>query len=447
MRQLHVVGVSDDGEELLLGPSEGKTSHRVPLDDRLRAAIRGQLSTGRGERAESALTPKEMQARMREGATPEEVAKAAGVPVARVLPYAAPVIAERERIVDQARAAVLHRHRGPNGQRPLGEVVDAHLADTAGFKPESVEWTARRRRDGAWEVLLSYAARGGRRAAAWLWRPLERDLTSLDVSATRLATEESGTGKRRASRTTATRAPAQKKSTAKKSTAKKKGAAKPAAKPAAKKKSAAKPAAKPAAKVATKPTPKKAASKKTAAKKATAKKATPKRTPAAKAAIKKVAARKEVARKVAVRKTTTRKTPTRAAAKQAPPRPVLVPEPQVAVAAMQEPPVATKPKPVTRKRAARKAAPVVGRPTVVPDPVLEAGEPPAIVVIRPQAESPSVKPAPAPAEAAPEETAPAQPKRKAGQRVPLPSWSDVLLGVAPAHRDNDNEHEPESAAR
>ena len=66
MRQLHVLGVSDDGQALLLGPSAGKASHRLPLDEKLRAAVRGQLSAVGVDRAESALTPKEMQARMRE---------------------------------------------------------------------------------------------------------------------------------------------------------------------------------------------------------------------------------------------------------------------------------------------------------------------------------------------------------------------------------------------
>lgn len=523
MRQLHVLGVSDDGETLLLGPSAGKPSHRLPLDDKLRAAVRGQLNPRRSDRAESALSPKEMQARMREGATPEDVAKAAGVPVARVLPYAAPVIAERERIVDQARAAVLHRSRGPNGQRPLGDVVDAHLADTAGFKPESVEWTARRRRDGAWEVHLAYAARGGRRTAGWLWRPLERDLTALDVSATRLAAEE-GTGskrrtpKRAASAAKTRTAPARKKSTATRAAGSKSGASKspasarPAAKKAAAKKAtttkaasrttaakatrstsakttkaaaakttraatsakaaSAKAAATKAAKTASAKATRPAATKSTAATRPAATKAaaatrrtkaaaapkaarpmaapvtpvTPaaeaptrggRRTAAAKAAITKVARRKEAVR--------------RSVAAEAPVRPVLVPEPEpeltpaapvvAAVATHQEP--APKPvrKPAARKRTAKeRPTPVFSGPTVVPDPVLETGEPPSVVVIRPQAESPSVQPAPAPEEAAP---AAAAAKRKAGQRVPIPSWSDVLLGVAPAHRnrgDDDDEH-------
>lgn len=354
MRQLQVVGISDDGEALLLGQGAGKPSHRLRLDDKLRAAVRGQLGAAEGaRRTESALTPKEMQARLREGASSEEVAKEAGIPVTRVLPYAAPVLAERERIVEQARAAVLHRSRGPNGERPLGEVVDAHLSDAAGFKPESVEWTARRRRDGAWVVLLAYAARGGRRTASWLWRPVERDLTSLDASATRLAVEETAATRR-----------------------------KPASRPA-------RPAAKRAKKSVRKSAKAKAVTKKAVAKKAVSKRAVAK-APARKAPARKPA-RKAVVKKAVVRPV--KKSPT---------------------------------------RAARSAMPT--RPTVVPDPVLEPRvetPPPIIVIPRPEPE----------AEPVPQEQPQPIVARRPGQRVPLPSWSDVLLGVAPP------EPTPDSGAR
>jgi hypothetical protein len=341
------------------------------------------------ERAESALTPKEMQARMREGATPEEVAREAQVPVARVLPYAAPVIAERERIVEQARAAYVHRSRGPDGQRPLGDVVDGHLGDTAGLKAESVEWTARRRRDGAWVVLLSYAARGGRRTASWLWRPTERDLTTLDSTATRLAAEEPGASRRKpaARRSAATRP------------------AKRAAGSRATKKAARRPAVKKAARSAPKPKP--------AAKKATAKRATPK--PATRrSATNKTTATRAVVKKAAVKKAATKK----AAVRKPPANRAPVKKVTVRKAVTRKP----------RKQVEAEATPI--RPTVVPDPVVTE-TPTPVIVIRPQAEpepephaEPHVEPAPAAV-------------RRGGQRVPLPSWSDVLLGVAPPEVSRD----------
>jgi hypothetical protein len=258
VRQLRVLGVSDDGASLLLGTADnGRATHQVPLDDRLRAAVRGQLAASTGDRVESALSPKEIQARLRAGDSPEAIAKAAGVPVARVLPYAAPVEAERQRIIDEARAVPVSPPRGPKASRPLGDAVDARLAEVAGLKPESIEWSARRRPDGAWVVSLSYAARGGRRSAAWLWHPAERELTAEDLSASRLAADDSSAkrtarrAERKPARRAAASAPAGKRATAKRAakpaSTTKAAASKPAPKPKPKPKRAAVKAARPAA--------------------------------------------------------------------------------------------------------------------------------------------------------------------------------------------------------
>jgi len=197
VRELHVVGVSDDGTSLLLGSSEdGKVSHRIPIDDRLRSAVRGHLPVA--DRVESALPPREIQARLRAGDTPEAVAKAAGVPVARVLPYAAPVEAERQRIVGEARGASVRRPRGPASTTPMGELVDARLQDVSGLKEDTVEWSAARQADGDWLVSLRYAARGGRRSASWLWHPVQRELTAADLAASRLSSDDRAVARRSA---------------------------------------------------------------------------------------------------------------------------------------------------------------------------------------------------------------------------------------------------------
>jgi hypothetical protein len=211
VRQLEVVAVSDDGTYVLLAGAEDavRATHAVRIDSRLQAAIRGELDDS--ERRESELPPKEIQARLRAGESAEQVAKAAKVPVARVLRYAGPVISERERIVDQVRVAVLQRARGPELSMPLGEVVEKRLAATAGLRPETVDWTARRREDGAWIVDLSYVAKGGSRTASWLWQPAERELSSLNALATRIGAEDSPARparKRAAAKPATKRAPA-----------------------------------------------------------------------------------------------------------------------------------------------------------------------------------------------------------------------------------------------
>jgi hypothetical protein len=387
VRELHVLGVSEDGATLLLGTSKNATkpTHRIPLDDRLRTAARGQMAAFGSDRAESGLTPKEMQARLREGASVEEVAKAAGVPVARVLPYFVPVEAERTRIVDEARAAHMHRHRGPAASRPLGQAVDTRLQEVAGLKPESVTWTARRRRDGAWVVGVSYSARG-RRKAEWLWQPAGREVTPLDAAAGRLG----GDG---------VAAPAKRKA----------AAAKPAK--AAKAAKAAKPAKAAAgrrpAKKAAKPGSKKAA---TAAKSGTARKAATRTTPKA-APVRKTAVKAAPARKAAVKAAPARKA---AAVRRATTKPVRAPK---AVTPRRPRPVPT---PASEVEEGPFFAPAVIKLPVAPvaAPVEEPVEETAAPVEQPEQ-----------GQEQEQEAAPGATGRRKGQRVPLPSWSDVLLGV------------------
>lgn len=198
MRQLEVVAVSDDGNHVLLAGSEdaARATHQLRIDNRLVAAINGELDVD-AEHRESELSPKEIQARLRAGDTVEQVAKAARIPVSRIMIYATPVISERARIVDQARAARVRRPRGPESTASLGTVAAKRLAEIAGLRPDSVEWSAKRREDGAWLIGLSYSARGGSRTALWLWRPAGRELTAVNALGTRLGVQEPPAAPRR----------------------------------------------------------------------------------------------------------------------------------------------------------------------------------------------------------------------------------------------------------
>ena len=271
MRQLRVVGVTSDGKHLRLAPSaKGEATHRVAIDDTLRAAIRGDLAPPGGP-VESALSPREIQARLRAGESPEALAKAAGVPVTRIERYSGPVESERARVVEQARAVRMSRARSGLSAVPLGLAVDAALATTSGVQLETIDWTARRRLDGSWVVVLRWTARGRQLGAEWQWQPQTKALTPLGTMAARLGHVDAATLHE--------------------------------VRPAAKRTTAAKKAA-----AAQKATAKKATTKKATTKKATpAKKTAPaKKTMSAKRAAKKAATEKAVARKAAPRRTAPR---------------------------------------------------------------------------------------------------------------------------------------------
>ncbi len=132
-------------------------------------------------RPESALTPREIQARLRAGETAEEVAEAAGIPVARVARYEAPIAAERVRIVDEVRRATAPGPHRVSPGRQLGAVVDDRLADD-GLDPVLAQWLARRRPDGTWLVTVDLADHH----AEWTWDSAARRVRAHDGGAQRL---------------------------------------------------------------------------------------------------------------------------------------------------------------------------------------------------------------------------------------------------------------------
>jgi hypothetical protein len=178
VRELHVVALSEDGRHLVLGPSKGaaKGSHRVRLDARLLAAVRGELDA----QHDHDLSPKEIQARLRAGETAEQIAASAGMALTRVERFAGPVAGEMARVVDQARDAYVVRGRLGRSVVPLGKAVTAALA------PETGTWTTHREDDGRWRVQLAWTARGRARTASWLFDPHTRALDAVDPASAAL---------------------------------------------------------------------------------------------------------------------------------------------------------------------------------------------------------------------------------------------------------------------
>lgn len=160
MREARLVGLSQDGKQLILALAETGEEFAVPVDDRLRAALRGDRARlGQLEiQMESALRPRDIQARIRAGESPEAVAAVAQMPMERVMAFAGPVLAERDHVASLAqRASVRRRGGGDAPTRNLGAWVTERLR-IRGVDPASAEWDAWRRDDGRWAVRVSYFA-------------------------------------------------------------------------------------------------------------------------------------------------------------------------------------------------------------------------------------------------------------------------------------------------
>ncbi|MEO7350708.1 MAG: septation protein SepH [Marmoricola sp.] len=167
MQDLTAVGLSQDGRRLLLISSAGE-EFAVPVDTRLRAALRGDNARlGQLEmKMESALRPRDIQARIRAGESPEDVATAAGTTVEAIMGFAGPVLAERQHVAQTALKASVRRRSGESSSagRTLGEAAELFFGDHT-LHDEDVEWDAWRHPDGRWALVATYAVAGRARTA------------------------------------------------------------------------------------------------------------------------------------------------------------------------------------------------------------------------------------------------------------------------------------------
>jgi hypothetical protein len=102
------------------------------------------------------LSPKDIQARIRAGASVEQVASAAGESISRVERFAHPVLLERSRAAELATAAHPVLADGPAVLTLLETVTSALIS--RGLDPESTNWDAWRNEDGRWTVQLAWKA-------------------------------------------------------------------------------------------------------------------------------------------------------------------------------------------------------------------------------------------------------------------------------------------------
>jgi hypothetical protein len=162
MQHLTPVGLSKDGANLVLLSNAGE-EFAVTVDHRLRAALRGDNARlGQLEmKMESALRPRDIQARIRGGESAEEVAAAAQTTVDAIMGFAAPVLAERAHVAESAQRSSIRRRstEASTAAGTLDQAARTHLSDI-GVRADDVDWDAWRRDDGRWTVVASYSSGG-----------------------------------------------------------------------------------------------------------------------------------------------------------------------------------------------------------------------------------------------------------------------------------------------
>lgn len=171
MRELRVIGVTPDSAHIVCVDTESGQKFRLPADDKLRAAARGDLARfGQIEiEMEATMRPRDIQARIRAGASVEQVTQESGMPVSRVERFAYPVLLERARAAELAQKAHPIRPDGPAVEILIDVVTAAFTA--RGHTLDHAEWDAWKDEKGFWVAQLQWQNGRSEIAAHWRYQP------------------------------------------------------------------------------------------------------------------------------------------------------------------------------------------------------------------------------------------------------------------------------------
>ncbi|MCW1957184.1 MAG: septation protein SepH [Mycobacterium sp.] len=160
MRELTLIGLDVGGNHIICEGGNPADKFLVRLDDRLRAAVRGDATrsgqVSRDSEVRAVLTPKDIQARIRAGASVQELAASSGMDPSKIDRFAHPVLLERQRAAELATAAHPVLAEGPTVETLL-ETVTAALTER-GLSANDTTWDAWRAEDGRWKIRMGWQA-------------------------------------------------------------------------------------------------------------------------------------------------------------------------------------------------------------------------------------------------------------------------------------------------
>lgn len=136
----------------------------------------------------SSLSPRDIQTRIRSGASLEDVAREAELPVEKVEPFAAPVLAEREHVAGTALQCPVRRRGETGSVRAMRAVLGEKLHGT-GLSVDDLDWDAWRNEDRRWTVVGRYQNDGVRHEALFVFDQRARFSVAVNDQARELIGE------------------------------------------------------------------------------------------------------------------------------------------------------------------------------------------------------------------------------------------------------------------
>jgi hypothetical protein len=176
---------SDDNYVTL--ESKNGDRFKLAIDDSLRAAVRIKATA---KFDEGSISPREIQERIRTGATISELATTTGQSEELITKFAAPVLDEIDHIVRSAlsvRLVVATDRPNVTEHVEFGAVIDSRLRLSGAV---DVSWSARKIEGATWQLSATFSLGDQPQQAIWLYEPRKLSLAPENDMAIRLSTEE-----------------------------------------------------------------------------------------------------------------------------------------------------------------------------------------------------------------------------------------------------------------
>ena len=185
MLELRLSGA--DGDFLNLEAQDGQ-KFKLAIDETLKSAVRNHTSF---DKSSVTLTPREIQAEIRAGATVEELAKRWNDPIEYIAKFAQPIIDELGHIVTAARSvriSIAGDRYNEVSHTEFGDIIAARL-EASGAR--AISWNASRDESGTWRVSVNYTLGGEEGQAIWSFEPRKLILSPENQNAVALSTQNS----------------------------------------------------------------------------------------------------------------------------------------------------------------------------------------------------------------------------------------------------------------
>lgn len=177
MDELAVIGVENGA--LIVVSTDGER-FRVPITEALHTALRQNRPA---VPVAHRVGPRDVQALIRSGLSPAEVASRTGEPLEYIQRFEGPVLAEREYVITAARSMPVSTAAESDEVAEFGAVIDTRLDE---LDARAVRWSSRKK-NAAWIVAVDFTEGDVERSATWTYEPKRSVLAPADHEAQSLS--------------------------------------------------------------------------------------------------------------------------------------------------------------------------------------------------------------------------------------------------------------------